>query len=88
MHNERRCDGSVSITECKEFEGRPHFPGAPGWEEVGLRDRLVRAPRRAHGNGACGGGRIQFPGDGVRHYEADSPAMYPMTTARTRPAKS
>ena len=25
---------SVSITEYKEFEGRPHFPGAPGWEEV------------------------------------------------------
>ena len=27
-------DDSVSITEYKEFEGRPHFPGAPGWEEV------------------------------------------------------
>jgi pimeloyl-ACP methyl ester carboxylesterase len=33
-HNERRYDDSVSITEYKEFEGRPHFPGAPGWEEV------------------------------------------------------
>ena len=33
-------------------------------------------------------GRIQFPGDGVRRYEADSPPMYPMTPARTRPAKS
>ena len=27
-------DDSVSITEYQEFEGRPHFPGAPGWEEV------------------------------------------------------
>ena len=34
MHNERKYDDSVSITEYKEFEGRPHFPGAPGWEEV------------------------------------------------------
>ena len=34
MHNERRYDDSVAITEYIEFEGRPHFPGAPGWEEV------------------------------------------------------
>jgi pimeloyl-ACP methyl ester carboxylesterase len=34
MHNERKYDDSVSITEYKEFAGRPHFPGAPGWEEV------------------------------------------------------
>ena len=34
LHNERKYDDSVSITEYKEFEGRPHFPGAPGWEEV------------------------------------------------------
>ena len=33
-HNERRYDDSVSITEYQEFAGRPHFPGAPGWEEV------------------------------------------------------
>ncbi len=33
-HNERKYDDSVSITEYQEFEGRPHFPGAPGWEEV------------------------------------------------------
>ena len=25
---------SSAITEYKEFPGRPHFPGAPGWEEV------------------------------------------------------
>src|SRR5688500_15797344 len=25
---------SPAITEFKEFKGRPHFPGAPGWEEV------------------------------------------------------
>jgi pimeloyl-ACP methyl ester carboxylesterase len=34
MHNERKYDDSASITEYKEFEHRPHFPGAPGWEEV------------------------------------------------------
>lgn len=57
MHNERTYDGSVSITECKEFEGSAALPRcAPGWEEVGLRDRLVRAPRRAHGTRACGEG--------------------------------
>jgi pimeloyl-ACP methyl ester carboxylesterase len=33
-HNERKYDDSVSITEYREFEGRPHFPGASGWEEV------------------------------------------------------
>ena len=33
-HNERKYDDSVSITEYVEFPGRPHFPGAPGWEEV------------------------------------------------------
>jgi hypothetical protein len=34
MHNERKYDDSVSITEYHEFEGRPHFRGASGWEEV------------------------------------------------------
>jgi pimeloyl-ACP methyl ester carboxylesterase len=33
-HNEAKYDDMVSITEYKEFPGRPHFPGAPGWEEV------------------------------------------------------
>jgi pimeloyl-ACP methyl ester carboxylesterase len=33
-HNERKYDDSVSITEYREFDGRPHFPGADGWEEV------------------------------------------------------
>lgn len=33
-HNEAKYDDTVSITEYKEFAGRPHFPGAPGWEEV------------------------------------------------------
>ena len=27
-------DDSGSITEFVEFPGRPHFPGAPGWESV------------------------------------------------------
>jgi pimeloyl-ACP methyl ester carboxylesterase len=26
--------GSPSVVEFKEFVGRPHFPGAPGWEEI------------------------------------------------------
>jgi pimeloyl-ACP methyl ester carboxylesterase len=33
-HNEEKYDDSSSITEFSEFPGRPHFPGAPGWEEV------------------------------------------------------
>jgi pimeloyl-ACP methyl ester carboxylesterase len=33
-HNEERYDDAASITEFVEFPGRPHFPGAPGWEEV------------------------------------------------------
>ena len=27
-------NGSQAIAAFKEFPGRPHFPGAPGWEEV------------------------------------------------------
>jgi pimeloyl-ACP methyl ester carboxylesterase len=33
-HTEERYDDSNSITEFKEFPGRPHFPAVPGWEEV------------------------------------------------------
>jgi len=33
-HQEAKYDDEASITEYKLFEGRPHFPGAPGWEEV------------------------------------------------------
>ena len=33
-HTEEKYDDSVSITEFREFPGRPHFPAAPGWEEV------------------------------------------------------
>jgi pimeloyl-ACP methyl ester carboxylesterase len=32
--NERKYDDDVSITEYAEYPGRPHFPGAPGWEAV------------------------------------------------------
>ena len=32
-HNAEKYD-SVSLTAYKEFPGRPHCPGAPGWEEV------------------------------------------------------
>ena len=33
-HQRRRSTTTRPITEYKEFPGRPHFPGAPGWEEV------------------------------------------------------
>lgn len=33
-HNVRKYAESDAVTEYKEFPGRPHFPGAPGWEEV------------------------------------------------------
>jgi pimeloyl-ACP methyl ester carboxylesterase len=33
-HNVRKYENSQAITEYAEFPGRPHFPSAPGWEEV------------------------------------------------------
>src|SRR5918992_1110448 len=33
-HNVDKYRESAAITEYREFPGRPHFPGAPGWEEV------------------------------------------------------
>lgn len=33
-HNAEKYRGSRATTEFREFAGRPHFPGAPGWEEV------------------------------------------------------
>jgi pimeloyl-ACP methyl ester carboxylesterase len=33
-HIEEKYDDSISITDYKEFPGRPHFPGTPGWEDV------------------------------------------------------
>jgi pimeloyl-ACP methyl ester carboxylesterase len=33
-HNAEKYRKSTAVTEFKEFPGRPHFPGAPGWEEV------------------------------------------------------
>jgi pimeloyl-ACP methyl ester carboxylesterase len=33
-HNAEKYDESQAITEFREFPGRPHFSGAPGWEEV------------------------------------------------------
>jgi len=33
-HNAEKYEDSKAITAFKEFPGRPHFPGAPGWEEV------------------------------------------------------
>ncbi len=38
-----------AVTEFKEFPGRPHFPGAPGWEEVAghALDCALRTARRS-----------------------------------------
>jgi pimeloyl-ACP methyl ester carboxylesterase len=33
-HTAEKYEGSRAITAFKEFPGRPHFPGVPGWEEV------------------------------------------------------
>lgn len=33
-HNAEKYSDTISPTEFHEFMGRPHFPGAPGWEEV------------------------------------------------------
>ena len=33
-HNAEKYAESGATTEFKEFPDRPHFPGAPGWEEV------------------------------------------------------
>jgi pimeloyl-ACP methyl ester carboxylesterase len=49
-HTEERYDDAVSITEFKEFPGRPHFPAVPGWEEVAdyaLSWAEAHAPRSA-----------------------------------------
>jgi pimeloyl-ACP methyl ester carboxylesterase len=33
-HNVEKYSKSPAVSEFKEFKDRPHFPGAPGWEEV------------------------------------------------------
>ena len=33
-HNVEKYAESKAVTKYQEFPGRPHFPGAPGWEEV------------------------------------------------------
>jgi pimeloyl-ACP methyl ester carboxylesterase len=33
-HTEQKYDDAISLTEYKEFPGRPHFPAVPGWEDV------------------------------------------------------
>lgn len=58
-HNEEKYDDSVSITEYREFPGRPHFPGVPGWEEVadyasiGPSSTPATAPRQQQGQAAA-----------------------------------
>jgi pimeloyl-ACP methyl ester carboxylesterase len=48
-HNAEKYRKSQAITDFKEFPGRPHFPGAPGWEEVAdyALDWAVRNARRS-----------------------------------------
>jgi pimeloyl-ACP methyl ester carboxylesterase len=50
-HNVEKYAGSKALTEYREFPGRPHFPGVPGWEEVAdvalswaLENATVRRP--------------------------------------------
>ena len=53
-HNEEKYDDAASITEFKLFEGRPHFPGVPGWEEVAdysLAWAVEHAPLTVAGHG-------------------------------------
>jgi pimeloyl-ACP methyl ester carboxylesterase len=33
-HNVEKYAESRAVTQYREFPGRPHFPGVPGWEEV------------------------------------------------------
>ena len=33
-HNAEKYGRSKATTAYREFPGRPHFPAAPGWEEV------------------------------------------------------
>lgn len=33
-HNAERYDATTGIVAFRAYAGRPHFPGAPGWEEV------------------------------------------------------
>ena len=33
-HNMEKYEGADGIVAFKEYPGKPHFPGAPGWEEV------------------------------------------------------
>lgn len=46
-HNAEKYGQSKAITEFKEFAGRPHFPAAPGWEEVA--DYALDWARRVNG---------------------------------------
>jgi len=34
LHSAEKYAGSKAVTAYREFPGRPHFPAAPGWEEV------------------------------------------------------
>jgi hypothetical protein len=33
-HNAEKYEKSRATTDHREFPGRPHFPAAPGWEQV------------------------------------------------------
>jgi len=47
--NERKYDDDASLTEYVEYPGRPHFPGAPGWQEVA--DASLEWAERASASG-------------------------------------
>jgi hypothetical protein len=55
----------------------PHFPGAPGWEEVA--DFAIDWAERHAGLTVAEHAAAKDPvsGDDLWHYEADSPPMYP-----------
>jgi pimeloyl-ACP methyl ester carboxylesterase len=56
-HNAEKYEGSQAVVEFKEFPGRPHFPGVPGWDEVAdysLAWAIEQASRALTGVAAAG----------------------------------
>ena len=51
-HNVEKYAKSPAISEFREFLGRPHFPGAPGWEEVADHALEWATERAGHGTAA------------------------------------
>jgi pimeloyl-ACP methyl ester carboxylesterase len=55
---DRKMNDSSSVTEFVEFPGRPHLPGAPGWEDV-ADYALSWAVEHAHQSTACDDARTR-----------------------------